>query len=106
MSIEREQEELCDGLVFRAYQDYLKRIQSSKSPLTQTATMPGDRLLPVSVETMTRAMQEIGLLPKPDQWIVIDPQGRVHTGNIEDVTRVLLAEHPLLKIPPTFPLGR
>jgi len=54
----------------------------------------------VSIEAMTKAMQEIDLLPKPDQWVVIDPQGRVYKGKVEDVTPVLLAAHPLLNPSP------
>lgn len=61
---------------------------------------------PVSPETLKQAMQEIDLLPKPDQWIVIDPHGKMYKGKVEDVTRVLLAEHPLLKSPPMFPFER
>jgi len=70
-----------------------------------TSATTGD-MKPVSLETLTRAMQEIDLLPKPDQWIVIDPQGRMYKGKVEEVTRVLLAEHPLLKMPPMFPFER
>ena len=70
-----------------------------------TSAMPGD-MKPVSLETLKRAMQEIDLLPKPDQWLVIDPQGRMYKRKVEDVTRVLLAEHPLLKMPPMFPFER
>jgi len=70
-----------------------------------TSATTGD-MKPVSLETLTRAMQEIDLLPKPGQWIVIDPQGRMYKGKVEDVTRVLLAEHPLFKLPPIFPFGR
>jgi|GWRWMinimDraft_8_1066016.scaffolds.fasta_scaffold27916_1 hypothetical protein len=70
-----------------------------------TSAATGD-MKPVSLETLTRTMQEIDLLPKPDQWIVIDPQGQMFKGKVEDVTRVLLAEHPLLKLPPLFPLVR
>lgn len=75
------------------------------APDAQTSTMPKD-MQPMSIETLMRAMQEIALLPNPDQWIVIDPQGRMFKGKVEDVTRVLLAEHPLLKLPPLFPLVR
>lgn len=60
---------------------------------------------PISADVMTKAMQEINLLPKPDQWVLIDPQGRVYTGKVEDVTRALLTHHPLLNFsnnPPRF----
>lgn len=56
-------------------------------------------LEPVRLETVLKAMEEISLLPKPDQWVVIDPHGRMYKGKVEDVTRVLMAEHPLLKTP-------
>lgn len=72
--------------------------RSTTDPMTQTATIPRD-MQPVSVETLTRAMQEIGLLPKPDQWIVIDPQGRMYKGTVEQMTRLLVREHPLMRTP-------
>lgn len=68
------------------------------APDTQTAAMPKD-MQPVSLETLTRAMQEIDLLPKPDQWILIDPQGRMYKGTVEQMTRLLVQEHPLLRTP-------
>ena len=67
-----------------------------------TSATTGD-MKPVSLETLTRAMQE---MPKPDQWIVIDPQGRMYKGKVEEVIRVLLAEHPLLKRLSMFPFER
>ena len=30
---------------------------------------------------------------------MIDPQGRMYKGTVEEVTRVLLMEHPLMKMP-------
>lgn len=57
---------------------------------------------PVTIETMLNAMREIDLLPKLDQWIVVDPQGRMYHGTYEQVMPVMLAQHPLLKMPPTF----
>lgn len=67
-------------------------------PMTQTCTMPRD-MRPVSVETLTRAMREINLLPKPDQWLVVDPQGRMYKGTVEQMTRVLVQAHPLMRTP-------
>lgn len=63
-----------------------------------TSSTTGD-MKPVSLETLTRAMQEIDLLPKPDQWIVIDPQGRMYKGTVEQMTRLLVQEHPLMRTP-------
>jgi hypothetical protein len=67
-------------------------------PLTQTCTMPRD-MRPVSVETLKQAMQEIDMLPKLDQWIVMDPQGRMYKGTVEQMTRLLVQYHPLMRTP-------
>lgn len=72
--------------------------RSTTEPMIQTTTMPRD-MQPVSMETLTRAMQEINLLPKSDQWVVIDPQGRMYKGTVEQMTRVLVREHPLTRVP-------
>lgn len=72
--------------------------RSTTEPMTQTAGTR-DQLNPVSIETLTRAMQEIDLLPKPDQWIVIDPHGRMYKGTVEQMTRLLVQEHPLMRTP-------
>jgi hypothetical protein len=72
-----------------------------------TVTATTVDMKPVSLETLTRAMQEIDLLPKPDQWIVVDPQGRMYKGTVEQVLPVLTAAHPLFKMPLAFgPIGR
>lgn len=40
-------------------------------------------------------------LEAQNEWIVVDPQGRMFKGSIEDMTQILLREHPLLKnLPP------
>ncbi len=70
-------------------------------PDAQTSTMPRD-MQPVSIETLKKAMKELELLPKPDQWLVVDPHGRMYKGDVEQMTRVLLAQHPLLKNQMTF----
>lgn len=51
----------------------------------------------MTVDKLKEALARIEALPKNDEWIVIDPQGRMYKGKVEEVTRVLLAEHPLLK---------
>jgi hypothetical protein len=46
------------------------------------------------------------LISDNDKWIVIDPQGTIYTGKVEDVTRVLLAEHPLMKSLSDYPIDK
>ena len=57
---------------------------------------------PVSIETLLNAMREIDMLPKHDQWIIVDPQGRMHKGTVEQVLPVLTSAHPLFKMPLSF----
>ena len=56
----------------------------------------------VSVDMLEKLKKEIAALPERDQWIVIDPQGRMYKGTVTEVTRVLLSEHPMLKSPPVI----
>ena len=63
---------------------------------TTTTAVPRETQ-PVSIEALARAMEEIDLLPKPNQWIVIDPHGRMYQGTLEHMTRFLLQEHPLMR---------
>ena len=53
----------------------------------------------VSHETVLNAMREIELLPKLDQWVLIDPYGRMYRGTVEQVMPVLAAEHRMTKMP-------
>lgn len=57
----------------------------------------------VSVAALEQAMREIGLLTKPDQWLLIDPQGRMYRGTVEQMLAVLVRQHPLMR--PPFALG-
>lgn len=89
----------------RCGQDWWDTHVCPNAPVTTTAAT-GD-MKPVSLETLTRAMQEIDMLPKPDQWIVVDQQGRMYKGTVERVLPVLTAAHPLFRTPLEFgPIGR
>jgi hypothetical protein len=74
----------------------LERRAKQETYIMSNTTASTGSTTPVSAEAMTKAMQEINLLPKPDQWVLVDPQGRVYRGKVEDVARVLMAEHSLL----------
>lgn len=39
------------------------------------------------------------------QWLVMDPQGMVYTGTVDEMFRVLAQEHPLFKFPMKIDLG-
>lgn len=36
-------------------------------------------------------------LEAQNEWIVVDPQGQMFKGTVEEMTQILLREHPLLK---------
>lgn len=56
----------------------------------------------VSLDAILKAVREIDMLQKPDQWIVIDPHGRMYKGTVEQVLPVLTAAHPMFKKPLSF----
>jgi putative phage-type endonuclease len=70
----------------------LAEMRAVKDAMTEA--MPRD-IQPVSVETPTRAIPDIDLLQKPNQWTVIDPKGRMHKGTLEQMTQLLVQQRPL-----------
>lgn len=57
---------------------------------------------PVKLDDILDAMRKLSALPNNDQWIVVDPQGRMYKGKVEEVLPVLTAAHPLFKTPISF----
>lgn len=66
-----------------------------------TATTGGGSAL--TIEDMLETLRKVDALPKLDKWIVINPQGQVFTGTLEQVLPVLMREHPMVKVPLTIP---
>ncbi len=64
---------------------------------TSTVTTAG--AIEVSLTAMTAAMQEIGLLAMPTDWILLSPDGQVWKGDPMKLLQVLMPHHPLLKTP-------
>ena len=52
---------------------------------------------PLTLGDVLAAAEKIRALPKSDQWIVIDPCGRMYQGTVEEVMRPLLSANPLLQ---------
>lgn len=61
-------------------------------------TMPHD-IRPTNLDTLTKAMHDIRNLRIPDEWIVIDPQGRMYRGHASEMIKVLLVVDSLLGMP-------
>lgn len=53
----------------------------------------------VSLEKMTAAMREIGLLAMPTEWVLLSPDGRMWKGDPAKLLQVLMPHHPLLQMP-------
>ncbi len=58
----------------------------------------------VSIDEILETVKQLRALPKPaPQWILVDPDGHMHIGEVEAITRILLRHHPLMKLPPREP---
>ncbi len=64
--------------------------------MTTTATTA---LEEVSLEKMTAAMQKIGLLAMPTDWVLLSPDGQMWRGEPMKLLQVLLQYHPLTQMP-------
>jgi hypothetical protein len=71
----------------------------STSATTPGTTMDNTEIL----KAMVKMMEENRLLPKPDKWILITPQGIIYEGTVAQLAPVLMAEHPLVKRPSLVP---
>jgi hypothetical protein len=67
----------------------------SAATATTGAPLP---LPPEKVQTLLRQLNDFADRPK-SPWLVVDPHGRVYRGELEEVLPVLLAHHPLLRLP-------
>jgi hypothetical protein len=70
---------------------------ATESNITDTKDM--------SFEALIKAMREADILPKPDKWTVIDPQGRIYQGTVDQMTILLAQAHPLFSQPTAFKFG-
>ncbi len=52
---------------------------------------------PEQIRKAVDAIDAIKALPKLNEWMLFDPSGRAYKGTIEDITRVVLQHHPLMK---------
>ena len=55
-------------------------------------------MLPLTLDQMERAMREVGLLPASNEWMLINPDGKVWRGDVQHIFMVLAPHHPLLKL--------
>ena len=71
--------------------------------MNQSTTGASGNTTTVSLEEMVAAMRHADLIPKPQTWTLITPDGRVYQGKYEDVAPVFMSFHPLLqKSPPAW----
>lgn len=53
---------------------------------------------PLTLDQLERAMREVDLLPKNDEWMLVSPDGKVWRGDVQHIFMVLAPHHPLLKL--------
>jgi len=51
----------------------------------------------LTLDVLLKAMAELEKIPKNDQWLVVDPQGKIYKGTVTQVLPVLIEQHPLHK---------
>lgn len=54
---------------------------------------------PLTVDDIIASIEKLKAV-EPAKWFVIDPQGRIHSGTVQQMTRVLLNAHPLMQFDP------
>lgn len=59
----------------------------------------------ITVGEILAVMEKVSALPKPDKWIVINPQGQAFEGTLEQVFHALARAHPLSKTLLTTPFN-
>jgi hypothetical protein len=62
-----------------------------------TYTTSNGAMSPLTLDQMERAMREVGLLPKNNEWTLVSPDGKVWRGDVQHIFMVLAPHHPLLK---------
>jgi hypothetical protein len=54
---------------------------------------------PFNIDSLREAISKIKSIPKNDEWVIINPQGEMYSGTIEQIMPILIREHPLMKTP-------
>jgi len=52
-----------------------------------------------NIDSLREAIAKMKSIPKNDEWVVINPQGEMYSGTIEQIMPILIREHPLMKTP-------
>ena len=51
----------------------------------------------LTMDTLREAIEKIKAIPEATQWLVVDPQGRMYEGTVEQVMSFVMIRHPLFK---------
>jgi hypothetical protein len=52
----------------------------------------------LNLKTLEEAILELRSLPKNDQWLLVDPNGNLHKGDISAVAYVIMRNHPINRL--------
>ena len=60
---------------------------------TQTSANPDSSAF--NLKTLEEAILKLRALPKNDQWLLVDPNGNLHKGDIHAIAYVIMCNHPI-----------
>ena len=53
----------------------------------------------MTIELLQEMIDKLKAIPKNDQWILINPEGEIYKGTVQQMSIVLLQRHPLFQMP-------
>jgi hypothetical protein len=72
---------------------------------TNTASATTGIGKPASLDDINKAVELIKSLPTLDQWLIVNPQGQMYKGTIEQMLPIMFKAHPLFTNPITLDFG-
>ena len=51
-----------------------------------------------NLKTLEEAILELRSLPKNYQWLLVDPNGNIHKGDISSIAYVIMRNHPINRL--------
>ena len=51
-----------------------------------------------NLKTLEDAILELRSLPKNYQWLLVDPNGNIHKGDISSIAYVIMRNHPINRL--------
>lgn len=53
----------------------------------------------MTLELLQEMIDKLKAIPKNDQWVLINPEGEIYKGTVQQMSLILLKRHPLCQPP-------